>query len=37
MVPLIPTDTDLLGGLELDGVPLATVVGQITGLPTVFV
>jgi orotate phosphoribosyltransferase len=37
MVPLIPTGTDLLGGLELGGVPLATVVGQITGLPTVFV
>ena len=37
MVPLIPTDTDLLGGLELGGVPLATVVSQITGLPTVFV
>jgi orotate phosphoribosyltransferase len=37
MVPLIPADTDLLGGLELGGVPIATVVGQITGLPTVFV
>jgi orotate phosphoribosyltransferase len=37
MVPLIPTDTDLLGGLELGGIPLATVIGQITGLPTVFV
>jgi len=37
MVPLIPTGTDLLGGLELGGVPLATVLGQITSLPTVFV
>jgi orotate phosphoribosyltransferase len=37
MVPLIPTGTDLLGGLELGGVPLATVLGQLTGLPTVFV
>lgn len=37
MVPLIPSDTDVLGGLELGGVPLATVVSQITGLPTVFV
>ncbi|MDT5407892.1 MAG: orotate phosphoribosyltransferase [Mycobacterium sp.] len=37
MVPLIPTGTDLLGGLELGGVPLATVLSQITGLPTVFV
>lgn len=37
MVPLIPTETDLLGGLELGGVPLATVLSQITGLPTVFI
>lgn len=37
MVPLIPADTDLLGGLELGGVPIATVVSQITGLPTVFI
>jgi len=36
-VPLIPTGTDLLGGLELGGVPLATVVSQLTGIPTVFV
>jgi orotate phosphoribosyltransferase len=26
MVPLIPSDADVLGGLELGGVPLATVV-----------
>jgi orotate phosphoribosyltransferase len=37
MVPLIPAGTDLLGGLELGGVPIATVVSQITGIPTVFV
>jgi len=37
MVPLIPTGTDVLGGLELGGVPLATVLGQMTNLPTVFV
>jgi orotate phosphoribosyltransferase len=37
MVALIPAGTDLLGGLELGGVPLATVLSQITGLPTVFV
>jgi orotate phosphoribosyltransferase len=37
MVPFIPTNTDLLGGLELGGVPIATVLGQITSLPTVFV
>lgn len=37
MVPLIPSDTDLLGGLELGGVPIATILSQMTGLPTVFV
>ena len=30
MAPLVPSATDLLGGLELGGVPLATVVAQIT-------
>jgi orotate phosphoribosyltransferase len=37
MVPLIPPGTDLLGGLELGGVPIATVVSQLTGIPTIFV
>lgn len=37
MVPLIPADTDVLGGLELGGVPLVTVLSQVTGLPSVFV
>jgi orotate phosphoribosyltransferase len=37
MVPLIPADTDLLGGLELGGIPLATVMSQLTGIPTLFV
>lgn len=35
--PLIPEDTDILAGLEMGGVPVATVLSQITGLPTVFV
>ena len=37
MVPLVPEGTELLGGLELGGVPIATVLGQLTGLPTLFV
>lgn len=37
MVPLVPTDTDLLGGLELGGIPIATVLSSITGLPALFV
>jgi len=37
MVPLIPSGAEVLAGLELGGVPLATVLSQLTGLPTAFV
>ena len=37
MVPLVPTDTEVLAGLELGGVPLAVAIAMETGLPTVFV
>lgn len=37
MVPLLPDDTEVLGGLELGGVPTATIVSALTGLPVVFV
>jgi len=38
MIQLVPHDTDLLGGLELGGVPLATSVCGILGrTPTLFV
>ena len=37
MVPLIPSETDVLAGLELGGIPLATMLSQLTGLPTLFV
>ena len=37
MAPSIPAGTDALAGLELGGVPLATVLSQVTGLPTRFV
>ena len=37
MQPLVPTDTDLLGGLELGGVPLATMISSLTGIPALFV
>jgi orotate phosphoribosyltransferase len=37
MQPLLPAGTDLLGGVELGGVPLATVLSQLTGLPALFV
>ena len=37
MVPLLPSDTQLLGGLELGGVPIATLVSSLAGRPTIFV
>jgi len=37
MVPLLPGDTQLLGGLELGGVPIATMLSSVTGLPALFV
>jgi orotate phosphoribosyltransferase len=37
MATLVPSDTDLLAGLELGGVPLATMISQTTGIPAVFV
>jgi orotate phosphoribosyltransferase len=35
MRPLLP-DCDVLAGMELGGIPIATVLSQLTGLPTVF-
>jgi orotate phosphoribosyltransferase len=35
--PLVPAETDALAGLELGGVPLATVLSKLTGLPALFV
>jgi orotate phosphoribosyltransferase len=37
MVPLLPEDTELLGGLELGGVPIATMVSSLSGHRTLFV
>lgn len=37
MVALLPEDGDVLAGLELGGIPLATALSQMTGLPTAFV
>ena len=37
MVALVPDGTELLGGLELGGVPIATVLSARTGLPSLFV
>ncbi|QCW52653.1 orotate phosphoribosyltransferase [Nocardioides dongxiaopingii] len=37
MIQVIPQDTELLGGLEMGGIPIATVVSSITGTPALFV
>jgi orotate phosphoribosyltransferase len=37
MVALVPEDAEMLGGLELGGVPLATALSARTGLPALFV
>ena len=37
MEPLLPSGTELLGGLEMGGIPIATVLSARTGLPALFV
>jgi orotate phosphoribosyltransferase len=37
LVPLVPSDTQVLAGLELGGVPIATALSFETGLPVAFV
>ena len=37
MRELVPEGTELLGGLEMGGIPIATMLSAETGLPTLFV
>jgi orotate phosphoribosyltransferase len=37
MCELIPEDVDALAGLEMGGIPIATILSQLTGLPVLFV
>jgi orotate phosphoribosyltransferase len=37
LVPLVPPDADALAGLELGGIPLVTILSQLSGLPALFV
>jgi len=37
MVPAVPAGSDALAGLELGGIPLATMLSQLTGIPALFV
>jgi orotate phosphoribosyltransferase len=34
---LLPTDAEALAGLELGGIPIATIMSQLSGLPVLFV
>jgi len=37
LVPLVPPGIDALAGLEMGGIPIATMLSQFTGLPVLFV
>jgi orotate phosphoribosyltransferase len=37
MVPLIPTGTEVLAGLEMGGIPIVTMLSQASGIPAAFV
>ncbi|HEY2330688.1 MAG TPA: orotate phosphoribosyltransferase [Acidimicrobiales bacterium] len=37
LAPLVPDGAEALAGLELGGVPVATLLSQVTGLPALFV
>ena len=37
LVPLVPPGIDALAGLEMGGIPIATLLSQLTGLPALFV
>ena len=37
MVPLIPLGTEVLAGLEMGGIPIATALSMRTGIPAAFV
>ncbi|MGW7487439.1 orotate phosphoribosyltransferase [Streptomyces sp. NPDC054786] len=37
MVTLVPSDTEVLAGLEMGGIPVVTALGRHTGLPCAFV
>jgi len=37
MAEMVPANCELLAGLEMGGIPVAAVLSQVTGLPTLFV
>ncbi|HEV2173474.1 MAG TPA: phosphoribosyltransferase family protein [Nitrospira sp.] len=37
MVPLIPPTAEVLAGMEMGGIPVVTLLSQVTGLPAAFI
>ena len=37
MAELVPRDTEVLAGLEMGGIPIVTMLSQVTGLPATFI
>lgn len=37
MVALVPQGTEVLAGLEMGGIPIVTVLSQVTGIPAAFI
>ena len=37
MAALVPKDTEVLAGLEMGGIPIVTLLSQVTGLPAAFI
>jgi orotate phosphoribosyltransferase len=37
MAPLIPSGSDALAGLEMGGIPIVTMLSQVTGIPAAFI
>mgnify|MGYP001053842440 FL=1 len=37
MLPIIPSGTDVLAGLEMGGIPVVTMLSQVSGIPAAFV
>jgi orotate phosphoribosyltransferase len=35
--PLVPAETEAIAGLEMGGIPIATILSQLTGLPALFI
>jgi orotate phosphoribosyltransferase len=37
LAPLVPSGTQLLAGLEMGGIPIVTMLSQVTGLPAAYI